>query len=81
MLIFRHAVETSIGPVRKDDEFRSDLWYTETCLFSSGCTNYPHYMTYHNGGVGAMNIGGMNDQQFEKLNEMLKRGAKVDMRY
>jgi len=34
-----------------------------------------------NGGVGAMNIGGMNDQQFEKLNEMLKRGAKVDMRY
>ena len=28
-----------------------------------------------------MNIGGMNDQQFEKLNEMLKRGAKVDMRY
>ena len=34
-----------------------------------------------NGGVGTMNIGGMNDQQFEKLNEMLKRGAKVDMRY
>ncbi len=34
-----------------------------------------------NGGVGAMNIGGMNDQQFVKLNEMLKRGAKVDMRY
>ena len=34
-----------------------------------------------NGGVGAMNIGGMNDQQFEKLNEMLKRGAKVDMRF
>ena len=34
-----------------------------------------------NGGVGAMNIGGMNDQQFEKLNEMLKRGVKVDMRY
>ena len=34
-----------------------------------------------NGGVGAMNIGGMNDQQFDKLNEMLKRGAKVDMRY
>ena len=34
-----------------------------------------------NGGAGAMNIGGMNDQQFEKLNEMLKRGAKVDMRY
>jgi hypothetical protein len=34
-----------------------------------------------NGGVGAMNIGGMNEQQFDKLNEMLKRGAKVDMRY
>ena len=34
-----------------------------------------------NGGVGTMNIGGMNDQQFEKLNEMLKRGVKVDMRY
>ena len=34
-----------------------------------------------NGGVGAMNIGGMNDQQFDKLNEMLKRGAKVDMRF
>ena len=34
-----------------------------------------------NGGAGAMNIGGMNDQQFDKLNEMLKRGAKVDMRY
>ena len=34
-----------------------------------------------NGGVGAMNIGGMNDQQFDKLNEMLKRGVKVDMRY
>lgn len=34
-----------------------------------------------NGGVGVMNIGGMNDQQFDKLNEMLKRGAKVDMRY
>ena len=34
-----------------------------------------------NGGAGAMNIGGMNDQQFDKLNEMLKRGTKVDMRY
>ena len=34
-----------------------------------------------NGSVGAMNIGGMNEQQFDKLNEMLKRGAKVDMRY
>ena len=34
-----------------------------------------------NGGVGTMNIGGMNDQQFVKLNEMLKRGVKVDMRY
>ena len=34
-----------------------------------------------NGGAGTMNIGGMNDQQFDKLNEMLKRGAKVDMRY
>lgn len=34
-----------------------------------------------NGSVGTMNISGMNDQQFEKLNEMLKKGAKVDMRY
>ena len=34
-----------------------------------------------NGGAGAMNISGMNDQQFDKLNEMLKRGVKVDMRY
>lgn len=34
-----------------------------------------------NGGAGTMSINGMNDQQFEKLNEMLKRGAKVDMRY
>ena len=34
-----------------------------------------------NGGAGAMNISGMNDSQFSKLNEMLKRGAKVDMRY
>ena len=34
-----------------------------------------------NGGAGVMNIGGMNEQQFDKLNEMLKRGAKVDMRY
>ncbi len=34
-----------------------------------------------NGGAGAMNISGMNDAQFSKLNEMLKRGAKVDMRY
>ena len=34
-----------------------------------------------NGGAGAMSIGSMNDQQFEKLNEMLMRGAKVDMRY
>ena len=34
-----------------------------------------------NGGAGVMNIGGMNEQQFDKLNEMLKRGVKVDMRY
>lgn len=54
MLIFRHAVEASIGPVRHDPFFSDDLWYTETSLFSSGCTNYPHYMTYHNGGVGAL---------------------------
>ena len=32
-----------------------------------------------NGGAGAMNINAMNEQQFDKLNEMLKRGAKVDM--
>ena len=34
-----------------------------------------------NGGVGAMNIGAMNEKQFDKLNQMLSRGAKVDMRY
>ena len=34
-----------------------------------------------NGGVGTVNIGGMNDSQFSKLNEMLARGGKVDMRY
>ena len=34
-----------------------------------------------NGGVGAMNIGAMNEQQFDKLTQMLSRGAKVDMRY
>ena len=33
------------------------------------------------GGAGAMNIGGMNDEQFDKLNQMLRRGVKVDMRY
>lgn len=34
-----------------------------------------------NGGAGTLNVNGMNDQQFHKLNEMLSRGAKVDMRY
>jgi len=34
-----------------------------------------------NGASGAMNIGAMNEQQFTKLNEMLNKGAKVDMRY
>ena len=34
-----------------------------------------------NGGVGGMNISGMNGSQFDKLNEMLSRGMKVDMRY
>jgi len=34
-----------------------------------------------NGGVGTVNIGAMNEQQFTKLNEMLSKGAKVDMRY
>lgn len=34
-----------------------------------------------NGASGAMNIGAMNEQQFTKLNEMLSKGAKVDMRY
>ena len=33
------------------------------------------------GGTGAMNISAMNDAQFTKLNQMLSRGAKVDMRY
>ena len=34
-----------------------------------------------NGGVGTMNIGAMNEKQFDKLNQMLSRGMKVDMRY
>lgn len=34
-----------------------------------------------NGGAGTLNVNGMNDQQFQKLNEMLSRGTKVDMRY
>ena len=34
-----------------------------------------------NGGVGSVNIGAMNEQQCTKLNEMLSKGAKGDMRY
>ena len=34
-----------------------------------------------NGGAGTLNVNGMNDQQFQKLNEMLSRGSKIDMRY
>jgi len=41
----------------------------------------PAPMRTANGGVGKVNIGGMNDQQFEKLNQMLSRGGKIDMRY
>lgn len=41
----------------------------------------PAPMRSANGGVGTVNIGGMNDQQFEKLNQMLSRGGKIDMRY
>ena len=33
-----------------------------------------------NGGAGTVSIGSMNETQFEKLNQMLSRGAKVDMR-
>ena len=33
-----------------------------------------------NGGAGAVSIGAMNQTQFEKLNELLSKGAKVDMR-
>ena len=33
-----------------------------------------------NGGMGSVNIGGMNDAQFTRLNELLSRGGKVDMR-
>lgn len=33
-----------------------------------------------NGGAGAVSIGAMNETQFHKLNEMLSKGAKVDMR-
>lgn len=32
-----------------------------------------------NGGVGSVNISAMNEQQFDKLNEMLSKGAKIDM--
>ena len=41
----------------------------------------PAPMRSANGGVGSVNIGGMNEQQFDKLNEMLARGGKIDMRY
>lgn len=41
----------------------------------------PAPMRTANGGVGTVNITGMNDQQFEKLNQMLSRGGKIDMRY
>ena len=41
----------------------------------------PAPMRTANGGVGSVNIGGMNGQQFDKLNEMLARGGKIDMRY
>jgi len=33
-----------------------------------------------NGSMGGMNIAAMNENQFEKLNRMLSRGMKVDMR-
>lgn len=41
----------------------------------------PAPMHSANGSVGTVNIGAMNDDQFARLNEMLSRGAKVDMRY
>lgn len=34
-----------------------------------------------NGGAGVMNISGMDENQFDKLNAMLKKGMKVDMAY
>ena len=34
-----------------------------------------------NGGAGVMNISGMDEGQFDKLNAMLKKGMKVDMAY
>jgi len=34
-----------------------------------------------NGGAGVMNISGMDENQFDKLNAMLKKGMKVDMSY
>lgn len=80
MLIFRHAVETSIGPIRRDPFFSDDLWYTETSLLSSGCTNYPHYMTYHNGGVGALVSPQFSSPQFAGVGasrQWVGIGAKV----
>ena len=32
-----------------------------------------------NGGVGDVNISGMNDDQFARLNDLLSRGGKVAM--
>ena len=40
----------------------------------------PAHVRSANGGAGTVNIGSMNETQFEKLNQMLSRGAKVDMR-
>lgn len=41
----------------------------------------PAPMRSANGGAGAMSITAMDDNQFEKLNAMLKKGMKVDMSY
>ena len=32
-----------------------------------------------NGSMGNVNIGAMNSRQFEKLNEIIERGGKIDM--
>ncbi|MDD6143316.1 MAG: hypothetical protein PUD16_07470, partial [bacterium] len=41
----------------------------------------PTPMRSANGGAGVMNISGMDENQFDKLNAMLKKGMKVDMSY
>ena len=41
----------------------------------------PAPMRSANGGAGVMSINAMDENQFDKLNAMLKKGMKVDMSY